>query len=184
MSQSVNTKDKLISAAIKVFSEKGFFNAKVSDIVKQAGVAQGTFYIYFKSKEDIFFEIVELVERQLDEVINRYKTIKADIKELIFSFSEEIFRILNEYREVAYIFFFQLLCMEENIREKYINTHKKFINFYEEILSGYNNSSIIAAIIVGFGEKLFKFDYLIEGKDIQEVILEFKTGVDIILRGL
>ena len=54
MSQSLNTEEKLINSAIKIFAEKGFWKAKVSDIVNDAGVAQGTFYIYFESKNDCF----------------------------------------------------------------------------------------------------------------------------------
>ena len=48
------TKDQLIQAAVRVFSQKGFQKTRVSDIVGEAGVAQGTFYLYFQSKEEIF----------------------------------------------------------------------------------------------------------------------------------
>ncbi len=184
MSQSVSTREKLIRAAIKVFSEKGFFNTKVSDIVKEAGVAQGTFYIYFKSKEEIFLKIVEFVESQIDEIIERYKAMKENVREIIFLFAEETFTLLNQFKEVAYIFFFQLLCMQDELREKYINTHRKFVQFYQELLSDYKDSRTLADMIVGFGEKLFKFEVLIEKRDIQDVIGEFKEGIDILLRGL
>ena len=52
--QSTQTKKGLMKAAISVFYENGFQKARVSDIVAKAGVAQGTFYLYFKSKEEIF----------------------------------------------------------------------------------------------------------------------------------
>ncbi len=42
-----NKKEKIIQSAINVFREKGMEKAKVSDIVKGAGIAQGTFYLYF-----------------------------------------------------------------------------------------------------------------------------------------
>ncbi len=60
---SVNTSDKsntrqaILDAAIKVFREKGFQKTRVSDIVSAAGVAQGTFYLYFPSKDEIARQI-------------------------------------------------------------------------------------------------------------------------------
>lgn len=54
---AVETKRKLISAGLELIKEKGFDAINVEDITKKAGVAKGTFYIYFKHKEDIVMEI-------------------------------------------------------------------------------------------------------------------------------
>ena len=45
--------EAILRAAITVFAEKGYFNSKVADIASEAGVADGTVYLYFKSKEEI-----------------------------------------------------------------------------------------------------------------------------------
>ncbi|MCR8634690.1 TetR/AcrR family transcriptional regulator [Paenibacillus radicis (ex Xue et al. 2023)] len=58
-------KEGIIEAALKLFEEQGYHTTKVSDIVRVAGVAQGTFYLYFKSKEDLFRSIAESC---LDEI--------------------------------------------------------------------------------------------------------------------
>ncbi|MBW1857806.1 MAG: helix-turn-helix transcriptional regulator, partial [Deltaproteobacteria bacterium] len=51
MGQKNNNKHrKIISAATKVFAKNGFYKAKVSEIAKKAGIADGTIYIYFKHK--------------------------------------------------------------------------------------------------------------------------------------
>jgi AcrR family transcriptional regulator len=52
-------RDELLSAANRVFGSKGVSNTAVSDIVKEAGVAQGTFYLYFKSKEDLINAVAD-----------------------------------------------------------------------------------------------------------------------------
>ena len=50
MRQKDNEKyGKIIGAATKIFAKKGFYKAKVSEIAKEAGVADGTIYIYFSS---------------------------------------------------------------------------------------------------------------------------------------
>ena len=50
---------KIIQAATKVFAQKGFYNSKVSDVAKEAKVADGTIYLYFKNKDDLLISIFE-----------------------------------------------------------------------------------------------------------------------------
>ena len=51
----------IVSAAAEVFAQRGVARTTVSDIVKAAGVAQGTFYLYFDSKDDAVFAVVDRV---------------------------------------------------------------------------------------------------------------------------
>lgn len=59
------TRKKLIDAAELLFGERGFHATGVSDITRSAGVAQGTFYLYFESKEAIFRELVRHLSHEL-----------------------------------------------------------------------------------------------------------------------
>src|SRR6267378_7239509 len=52
-------RDAILRAAIDVFAERGFFNAQVADVARAAGVAAGTVYLYFKSKDDLLVSIFE-----------------------------------------------------------------------------------------------------------------------------
>jgi TetR/AcrR family transcriptional regulator, fatty acid metabolism regulator protein len=56
----------ILRAAIRVFANNGYFNAKVADIAREAGVADGTVYLYFKNKEDILHSIFN---RSVDDAI-------------------------------------------------------------------------------------------------------------------
>jgi len=47
-------------SALKVFASKGFYGAKVADVAAEAGVADGTIYLYFKSKDDLLISLFEL----------------------------------------------------------------------------------------------------------------------------
>ncbi|WP_297507274.1 TetR/AcrR family transcriptional regulator [Thermococcus sp.] len=51
------TREKLVSAAMELFARKGFDKTTVDEIVAKAGVAKGTFYLYFKSKDDLIKEL-------------------------------------------------------------------------------------------------------------------------------
>src|SRR6266849_6119947 len=52
-------RDAILRAAIDVFAERGYFNAQVADVARAAGVAAGTVYLYFKSKDDLLVSIFE-----------------------------------------------------------------------------------------------------------------------------
>lgn len=55
----------VLDTALRVFAAKGFHQTRVSDIIEAAGVARGTFYLYFESKEAIFHELLDGLLAQL-----------------------------------------------------------------------------------------------------------------------
>lgn len=59
-------REAILRAAIQVFAHNGYFNSKVADIASAAGVADGTVYLYFKSKEEILHSIFD---RSVEEAI-------------------------------------------------------------------------------------------------------------------
>jgi len=59
-------RDALLRAAIDVFAERGYFNAQVADVARAAGVAAGTVYLYFRSKDDL---LISIFERGMREAI-------------------------------------------------------------------------------------------------------------------
>ncbi len=59
------TRAKLLSAAERAFGEIGFDRASIGDITKGAGVAQGTFYVYFESKHSVFAQLVDTLGESL-----------------------------------------------------------------------------------------------------------------------
>jgi len=59
-------RDALLRAAIDVFAERGYFNAQFADVARAAGVAAGTVYLYFRSKDDL---LISIFERGMREAI-------------------------------------------------------------------------------------------------------------------
>jgi TetR/AcrR family fatty acid metabolism transcriptional regulator len=67
---------RILDAAVVVFAEHGFYNAKVSQIAKEAGVADGTIYLYFKNKEDI---LIQVFIDAMDEILRRQEEALANV---------------------------------------------------------------------------------------------------------
>ncbi|UTR08624.1 TetR family transcriptional regulator [Evansella sp. LMS18] len=92
--------EKLLDAAFKVMQEKGFEKASVSHIVKEAGVAQGTFYLYFSSKSAVVPAMAEkILHEQLAELKGRLPD-ETDIYETIRSIIDVSFEMTERYKEV------------------------------------------------------------------------------------
>lgn len=64
-------RERILRAAVKVFARKGFYASRVSEIAKAAGVADGTIYLYFKSKDELLTSLFEDRITRLLEVLHR-----------------------------------------------------------------------------------------------------------------
>jgi TetR/AcrR family fatty acid metabolism transcriptional regulator len=62
-------RERILAAAERVFARRGFFAARVSEIAKDAGVADGTIYLYFKSKDDLLISVFETRMSQVNEAL-------------------------------------------------------------------------------------------------------------------
>src|SRR5512138_3910305 len=71
-------REAILRAAIRVFARHGYFNAQVADIAREAGVAAGTVYLYFRSKDDL---LVSIFERTMKEARSEAEAALADVSD-------------------------------------------------------------------------------------------------------
>ena len=99
-----NKRDAILRAAITVFAHNGYFNSKVADIAREAGVADGTVYLYFKSKEDILHSIFD---HSVDEAVGEAKKLiesTADPREKLRQIAMLHLERLGADRDLAVVF--------------------------------------------------------------------------------
>jgi AcrR family transcriptional regulator len=72
-------REELLAAATRIFAKKGYRAASVSDVIKAAGVARGTFYLYFRSKQDILFAVIDDLREQQKIFINQLSRQEAQL---------------------------------------------------------------------------------------------------------
>jgi len=86
-------RSEIIDAAAKLFFSKGIANTSISDIVKAVGVAQGTFYWHFKSKQDVINAIVEQInQKYLQRAVEIAESPDLDALEKLTRVRDELFR--------------------------------------------------------------------------------------------
>lgn len=98
----------ILRAAIQVFARSGFFNSKVADVARAAGVADGTVYLYFKNKDDLLSSIFDVA---MEDFINRARgeiARLADPREKLRRFAQLHFEALERDRDGAIVFQIEL----------------------------------------------------------------------------
>jgi TetR/AcrR family fatty acid metabolism transcriptional regulator len=69
----------IIDAALEAFAEYGYHNCQVAKIARQAGIADGTIYLYFANKEDV---LVSVFREKMSEFIGQLKILLEDLAQL------------------------------------------------------------------------------------------------------
>ncbi|ASN03940.1 TetR family transcriptional regulator [Virgibacillus necropolis] len=92
--------DAILDAAFKVIEEKSFENTSISDIVKRANVAQGTFYLYFKSKSDLVPAIAEELLTKTYDMVIKHVNDSMSFNQKLETIIDVTFNITERYKEV------------------------------------------------------------------------------------
>lgn len=79
----MNKKDLIINAALKLFVDNGFHGTATGKIAQEAGVANGTLFQYFKTKDDLVIALYIHIKDELAEYISKNTVENADIKETV-----------------------------------------------------------------------------------------------------
>jgi TetR/AcrR family transcriptional regulator, fatty acid metabolism regulator protein len=123
-------RERILEAAIKVFAAEGFYNAKVSQIAHEAGVADGTIYLYFKSKDDLLINLfedrMERVNANLREAIDTESTAVTRLKRIVKLHLE----LVEQNRDMAEVISVELRQSSKFIREY---SNPKFAEFLRTI---------------------------------------------------
>jgi AcrR family transcriptional regulator len=96
---------EILSAARKVFAEKGFSDATMDQIAESAGVAKGTLYLYFPSKRDVYFATVRKTAEELDSITSARMSAQTDTRASIRAFIQSRLEYFEGNREFFSIYY-------------------------------------------------------------------------------
>ncbi|HLR60173.1 MAG TPA: TetR/AcrR family transcriptional regulator [Pseudogracilibacillus sp.] len=125
---------QIIEAALQVIAENGYHASQVSKIAKQADVADGTIYLYFKNKEDIlisvFKEKMGSFIKQIDYKIKAEKTADKQLLTLI----ESHYSQLSENKYLAIVTQLELRQSKPKLREEINNVLKEYLDIIDLVI--------------------------------------------------
>jgi len=125
---------QIIDAAVIVIAENGYHQAQVSKIAKQANVADGTIYLYFKNKEDILISV--FTEKMAVFVNNLKEIIKGETSssEKLLKMIDNHFRVLATDYHLAIVTQLELRQSNKDIRLKINDVLKEYLSLLDHIL--------------------------------------------------
>jgi AcrR family transcriptional regulator len=126
--QAETTKNKIYKTAIKLMEHKGYNNMKIDDICSKAGVSVGSFYNYFKSKDDILMEIYKRGDVYFEETVRPNVKGKSAVENIV-----DYFDYYARYYEITGV---------ETSKELFASANKHYIS------KGRNMQAVLTEIII------------------------------------
>lgn len=127
---------QIMEAAMKVFTQKGYANARMDDIVEEAGLSKGAIYHYYKGKRELFLALIEHWETQTfpDFYIKSEKNLSAS--DALRNFSNEIIKVFKKRNYVfhAEVEFWSLSNQDDEVRKRSQILYEKIINLFELVI--------------------------------------------------
>lgn len=152
------TRRRLLEAAEEVFAQLGYHDASIVKITEAAGVAQGTFYVYFESKQEIFDELVDDLNRRVRHAMSEgaaQGTTRAEAERLgfraFFAFTAEHPGLYRVVRQAEFVSPRALQRHYERIAEGYVEGLRKAIGDGEIVEQ---DAEVAAWALMGIGELL------------------------------
>ena len=125
---------QIIDAAVIAIAENGYHQAQVSKIAKQAGVADGTIYLYFKNKEDILISLFEEKMGNFIEKIDQMIAGKGTAAEKLLMMIEAHFRMLYDDHHLAIVTQLELRQSNKELRLRINNILKGYLQVIDKII--------------------------------------------------
>jgi TetR/AcrR family fatty acid metabolism transcriptional regulator len=122
----------ILDAAVRVFARKGFYHARVSEIAREAGVADGTIYLYFQNKDDILISLFEDGMRTVIERVRSEIEKETDPLQKIKCFARAHLSLIEDNKDMAEIIQVELRQSNKFMKE-YRN--EKFFEYIDLISS-------------------------------------------------
>ena len=158
MSKRKNTEKyyRIIQAATKIFARKGFYQAKISEIAREAQIADGTIYIYFENKDDI---LISLFEEQMKVVLDNMViqlSQEQDPEKKLQKFALTHMQLIEQNQNMA-----EIIQVEVRQSSKFMKEYKneKFIQYLDLIADivreGQEKGVFKKSVIPGVAKRAF-----------------------------
>ncbi len=137
-----NKHSKIIAAAVKVFAKKGFFTARISDIAKEAKVADGTIYLYFNNKNDILVSVFDQELGKLVEKTENHIKESSNPVEMLRIFIEQHIAFMKKKRNLSEVLHIELRQASKVIKGYQAEKYVEYENIVADIIRKGQSKSI------------------------------------------
>lgn len=177
----MDSKEKILKAALRIFLEKGYDAASINDVVRESKFTKGGIYHHFPNKEQLFIETISFLFDEFEKWENEIYSKSLSLKEILRIYFTSMSEVINFIKKVAetdklkeynfYILMFEAFYKFPEIKQKHWETHKKNEDALIKILVDAQEKKIIQHDI---DPRTFSFmvNAMVEGTMIYHLINE------------
>ncbi|ASS88906.1 TetR/AcrR family transcriptional regulator [Aeribacillus pallidus] len=184
--KGMETREKLLRAAEKVFGKKGYYETSIVNITQEAGVGQGTFYNYFQSKKEVFDALIQMYSRELRFKIKEEMKDAENHEDAQRKGFQAFFRWVKDYPEL-YSIVQQAVVVDKDLYRWYYD--KLASGFLKSLSLGVEdgefkdiNLETVAYCLMSIGQFLGMRWVFWEGQDVPEEV--FDAAMTLIFNGI
>src|SRR5690554_1231483 len=179
--------NQILDAAVEVIAENGYHSSQVSKIAKEAGVADGTIYLYFDNKEDI---LISLFQEEIGQFIEKIEDViqsEQDADKRLYTLIEMHLQQLTENPKLAIVTQLELRQSNKRLRLKINAVLKRYLQIIDDVLMDgmekgifhdHLNVRLVRQMIFGTIDEVVtnwvmkeqKYDLMTQAKDVHFII--------------
>ena len=129
-----STKNRILDAALNIFSSKGYYDTKLDEIVDESGTSKGSIYFHFPNKERLFLALVDqfadLLDRRVVEAIEKEEAGMARVKVALAT----VLETFGKYRRPAKLMLVQAVGLGTTFEQKRLEVNDRFARLIETYL--------------------------------------------------
>ncbi|HJQ41290.1 MAG TPA: TetR/AcrR family transcriptional regulator [Thermoanaerobaculia bacterium] len=189
--RGTSKRERILRAAVDVFAEFGYFNAKVAQIAKAAGVADGTIYLYFDGKEDLLTTVfreytrnyLHALEQQMANINRAEERLRIAIRHHLETLGRDRALAVVSQVELRHSLKFMSLLSQEEIAD-YLNIIRKIVESgqQEGVFRRTVHPQLVAKAVFGVLDEMVT-SWMLSEKDYDLAALSDEVA-DLLLTGL
>jgi len=125
--EAQSTRQRILDAAVEVFSQKGYHDTRVDDIVEASGTSKGGVYFYFRSKQEIFLALIDEFAHQLERAVIEAILHENEGIRRVNAALRSCLDVFHEYQPLAKVFLVQAVGLGQVFEEKRLEIHQRFV---------------------------------------------------------
>jgi len=135
MHNNSDKKKHILSSAIKVLTQKGYYNSTIDDIVKESSVSKGAIYHYYESKKEVYLDVIDMWEQEYQEMISpalNEESSTESLKLLFSIFSQQLEKDPSLFHCLSS--FWSISRLDDDFKESVQKVYNRFQKFVEIII--------------------------------------------------
>lgn len=180
------TRDRIMQAARVVFARYGYQDATVEHVVREAGLARGSFYTYFSSKHDLFRHLAGVIDRSIAEEVVKSDGLRKSNPIENLSISNQMYLAVVKRNYDLYVLVDGVASFDHGVRDARIASRKKHIDRVTKKIQQWQamgwadpdvNAELVAALLVSMTATFSRWLFVGESHFDENEALEYLNNI-------